>query len=358
MSHDIGQLIFIGISGHSLTAEEKKFIVENNISGITLFGRNVAEPKQVHDLCSEIQSLRHQTKDKIPFFIAIDMEGGRVHRLKSPFTQWPAVANLGRVNNPTLSFDFARCMGNELQSVGINLDWAPCVDIFSNPKNTIIGDRSAGTTVDLVETHSSAMVRGYVKSGIISCAKHFPGHGNTLIDSHLDLPIEEKTLDELRTLELLPFKKAMRARVDMIMSAHIRYPQIDPDWPATLSAIFLKKLLREELRFRGIVVTDDLGMGALAKYHKKEDIPVRALQAGVDMLLYCNEPDSPPVAIESVFSALANGKLSKDQIQQSYNRVISLKKEKLQNPDPMNLDLALEIINCAEHQKIVDQLKA
>src|SRR6478752_7151566 len=148
--HIIGQHFFIGISGHALTADEKKFITENNIGGICLFGRNVADPKQVHDLSSEIQSLRHKQADKAPLFIGIDMEGGRVHRLKAPFTVWPPLKKLGDLDAPTVSFHFANRMGQEMKSVGINLDFAPCVDVFTNPANTVIGDRAISSDPESV----------------------------------------------------------------------------------------------------------------------------------------------------------------------------------------------------------------
>ncbi|HWU42922.1 MAG TPA: glycoside hydrolase family 3 N-terminal domain-containing protein, partial [Bdellovibrio sp.] len=161
MKSIIGQNMFIGISGHSLTLEEKKFIVEHNIGGICLFGRNVAEPKQVRELCAEIQSLRHQQVDRAPLFIGIDMEGGRVHRLKAPFTLWPPLRRLGDLDAPTASFHFANRMGQEMRAVGINLDFAPCVDIFSNPANTVIGDRAISDDPEKVARHASALVRGY-----------------------------------------------------------------------------------------------------------------------------------------------------------------------------------------------------
>ncbi|RYZ81106.1 MAG: glycoside hydrolase family 3 protein, partial [Proteobacteria bacterium] len=227
--------MIIGIAGQSLTVDEKKFIVDNNIGGIVLMGRNVGEPKQVHALCSEIQSLRHQTPDKTPLFIGIDMEGGRVARLKAPFTQWPPLKTLGDLDNATVTFHFSNKMGLELQAVGINLDFAPCVDIFTNPQNKVIGDRSISSDPELVAKHASALVRGYIKANVISCAKHFPGHGNTLLDSHEELPVEEVDMQRLDTLELVPFKRSFKARVDMVMTSHILFKNVDPDWPVTLS---------------------------------------------------------------------------------------------------------------------------
>lgn len=356
MNKLIGQHLIIGLSGPTLTPEEKTFIIDNNIAGVVLFARNLIEPKQIHELCTELQSLRHKMIDKAPLFISVDMEGGRVARLKSPFTIWPAVKNLGDLDNPTITFHFANRMGQELKAIGINLDFAPCVDIFSNPKNTVIGDRSVGSDPELVAKHTSALVRGYIKSGIISCAKHFPGHGNTLIDSHEDLPVENADLKRLNDFELVPFKRSFRARVDMVMSSHIQFPKVDPKWPVTLSETFLKNILRDDIRFRGIVVSDDLGMKAMTKHFEPEIIPVRALQAGVEILLYCNEPDAPPKAIEDITTAIAQGSLQKEQLQTSYMKIMNLKKDKLAQPDPLSFSEAMKIIGNADHTRLAEAI--
>lgn len=345
----LGQQVMIGISGLALTADEKKFIVDRQIGGITLFGRNVQEPKQIWELCKEIQSLRHQTKDKIPLFIAIDMEGGRVARLKAPFTQWPPVRKLGDIDSPTLSFHFAHAMGQELRAVGINVDWAPCVDIFTNPENKVIGDRALGDNAETVERHASAMIRGYLKSGIIPCAKHFPGHGHTLLDSHEELPVADHTLERLQEVELLPFKRAVKSRVEFIMAAHILFKNIDKDVPVTFSEVFLKKIVRGEMRYKGLVVTDDLGMKAMVKHYDLKEIPVRALQAGVDILLYCNEPATPPVALDAVEKALTDGVLKEADSQASIQRVLNLKKDKLAQPDPAEFSKVAQVIGHADH---------
>jgi beta-N-acetylhexosaminidase len=348
----IGQHVLIGVSGHSLTAEEKKFIVQNNISGVVLFSRNVGEPKQVRELCAEIQSLRHQTTEKTPLYIAIDMEGGRVARLKAPFTQWPPLKKLGDLDSPTVSFNFSKAMGQELKAVGINLDFAPCIDVFTNPKNTVIGDRAVSNDPEMVAKHTSALIRGYMKSEIIACAKHFPGHGDTVIDSHEDLPVEQADRERLEKVELVPFKKAFKSRLDLLMTAHIRFPKIDPEWPVTLSEIFLKKILREEMRYRGLIITDDLDMKALASHYDREKIPVRALQAGADLVLYCNEPASPPRAIEGIAKALSDGKLKKSDLEQTYKKILAMKKETIPNPDPIAWQEASQWIGHSDHSKL------
>ncbi len=358
MRTNFGQLMMIGISGKSLTSEEKNFIIENNISGVTLFGRNIESPEQVHALCSEIQSLRHKMPDKAPLFIGIDMEGGRVARLKAPFTVWPPMSMLGVVDNPTLSFHVSHCMGQELKAFGINLDFSPCVDVLTNPLNKVIGDRSISSDPEMVAKHASALVRGFLKAEVIACAKHFPGHGNTLIDSHEDLPVEESDFTRLEKIELIPFKRAFKARIDMVMTSHIRFPKIDPKWPATLSEIFIKKMIRQDCRFRGLVISDDLGMKAMTKHFPVEEIPVRAVEAGVEILLYCNEFDVPPIAMESLITATAQGRLKREEIDATAAKILKFKKDLITHPDPLSLSEAISVINNPQHKLIAESLKA
>lgn len=353
----IGQLTLIGISGHSLTSEEKKFIVENNISGVVLFARNVATPQQIYELCQEIQDLRHQMADRSPLFIGIDMEGGRVHRLKPPFTQWPALKTIGDLDAPTVAYQFAYQMGLELMSVGINLDFAPCVDIYNNPLNTVIGDRAVSTDPLMVEKMTSALVRGYLKSGIFSCAKHFPGHGYTVIDSHEELPIEDFDLKRLNEVELIPFKKAFRSKVDMVMTGHISFPKVDPQWPVTLSEIFLKKLIKDEYKYRGLIITDDLDMKAMAKHYDKAEIPVRSFEAGCDLLLYCNEPASPPRALEAVAQAIESGRLSKAALEASHTKVLAAKKDKPGMINNLTFQQAMDVVGHKDHKYLADCLR-
>jgi beta-N-acetylhexosaminidase len=257
-----------------------------------------------------------------------------------------------------MSQDFAFAMGQELKAVGINLDYAPCIDTFTNPKNTIIGDRAIGSDPYLVAKHSTQIILGFRNSDIISCAKHFPGHGNTLLDSHFDLPVEQADLKRLQAVELIPFQRAIETEISLIMSAHILFPNIDPEWPATLSEIFLKNILREQLGFRGLVITDDLGMKALAARYSTEFIPIRALQAGVDLLLYCNEPDAPAIALEALHSALAIGKLNLALVSSIHTRVLNHKREFIRNLEPLPISEMSKIVGCQKHLELAKIISA
>lgn len=354
MLEKIGQLLFIGIQGPELLDHEAEFIVRNDIGGVILFSRNIQNPKQVFDLNASIQKLSKKTKSQAPIFIGVDNEGGRVARLKEGFTKWPAPSALGKIGSTSLAFKYAQSMGEELLAVGFNVNFAPCVDVLTNPQNQVIGDRALHTDAEEVAKLASALVRGYIKSGIIPCAKHFPGHGNTLLDSHEDLPKEQTDLATLADRELVPFKKVFRSRLEMVMTSHILFEQIDKDWPVTLSKTFLNTILKGNYRYRGLIITDDLDMKALTKNYSAEEIPVRAIMAGADVLLYCNEFDKPPLALEALQKALKDGQISGQRIDESFQKIISLKKKSLSPLKSLTWAEAEAMLNLAEHQALAD----
>ena len=358
MREYIGQQFIVGLSGEELTQDEAQFIVENNIGGIVLFDRNLKSVEQIHKLITDVQKLRYKTLHQTPLFISVDMEGGRVHRLKDPFTQWPAIKHLGDIESSTLCFQFTQMMGQELKAVGFNLDYAPCVDVLMNSDNEVIGDRSLSSDPEVVAKLASAMVRGYIKAEVLTCAKHFPGHGFTSVDSHFDLPIDQRTLKDLEEQgDLEPFKKVIKARTDMIMTAHIQYPNIDPQYPVTLSPLFINQFLREALRYKGIIITDDLDMQALTKNFSVEEIPILALKAGATMLLYCNEPTSPEIAIKSISRAIADGEIDRATVEANHSIITDIKKKKLKQPiEPFSLDKVQQVLNLAEHKEFAKDI--
>jgi beta-N-acetylhexosaminidase len=358
MRQKIGATMIVGLQGTSLTAEETKFLVKENIGGVILFKRNFESPKQVFDLTAELRALAKQKPDKTPFLISVDQEGGRVARFRAPFTEWPPMAKVGAIDSATVAFKVAQTIAAELAAVGVNMDFAPSVDVLTNPANTVIGDRSLSSNAENVAKLGSAMVRGFIKAGVIPVAKHFPGHGNTLIDSHEELPVENKSLADLEACELEPFRRVIRARLDFVMSSHILFKNIDPDWPVSLSKIFLTDILRGSLRYRGLIISDDLDMKALTKHHAKGDIAVRALQAGTNVLLYCNEPDSPPIAIDAVEKAVRDGALVEQTISDNASAVVDLKRDlKLDSFVPKWED-SQAIIGADAHKKLADAVRS
>jgi len=224
-------------------------------------------------------------------------------------------------------------------------------------KNTAIGDRALSSKVELVDKHASALIRGFIKAGVMSCAKHLPGHGNTLIDSHEELPVEEADEARLEKVEYIPFKKAFKSRIDMVMMSHIKFPKLDNQWPASLSSFFIEQKIRNDFRYRGLIITDDLDMKALTKNFDKETIAVQSLKSGNDLLLYCNEPESPQIAHDAILSALAQGTLTKERLQESYLRITGVKKERLTHPDPIPFSEAIKFIGTEENKALAEGLR-
>lgn len=355
--HLIHQTLIVGLKGTTLTPEEQSWFSKDNIGGVILFDRNIESPKQLHHLILNLQTLASQSPDQKPLLVAIDMEGGRVQRLKAPLTIWPAMQVLGKINSPSLAFDFAKSLGGEIQALGINTNLAPCLDVLTHPDNQVIGDRALSHDPEVVERLGSAIVRGFIKAGIIPCGKHFPGHGHTPIDSHKDLPIDQISLEDLQK-HLIPFKKAFRSKLNLLMTAHIKYPQVDPDWPATLSKAFLREMACGTMSYRGLIVSDDLDMMALRKHWSVEDIAVRAVQAGCHLLLYGNDLESPFVAGEALEKAVDKGQINREQIQESHKSIIDLKTKNLLPFKAISYQEALQMIGGQAHQVLAQSIKA
>lgn len=299
----IGRLLFVGIPGPSLDAATRRTLEDLHVGGVILFRRNVGSPAQISALTAELHALPSRP------LVAIDHEGGRVLRLSEPFTRFPPAALVGRTHDTNLAYRVGRAMAEELASVGIDLSFAPVLDVHSNPANPVIGDRAFGSDPALVSDMGIALMRGLHDGGVISCGKHFPGHGDTEKDSHLELPVVRRSRVQLEQTELVPFRAAIAADVPMLMSAHVLYPALDAEYPATLSRTILTDLLRGELGFTGVVASDDLDMRAILNHQSIGDAAVASLRAGVDVLLVCQELQHAVEAFTAVEDAAAKGAL-------------------------------------------------
>src|SRR5689334_12357257 len=252
LRREIGQLLIAGFNGHQIPAELRSLAKEFGLGGVILFARNVDAPEQVAELAHDASRL----VPDLPPWVSVDQEGGRVARLKRPFTEWPPMATLGRSGDVRLAERFARALASELKAVGITLDYAPVLDIHTNPKNPVIGDRALSETAEGVARLGAAIVTALQNEGVAACGKHFPGHGDTQADSHLELPLVEHPLERLRSVEFVPFRAAIAAGVATMMTAHVFMPALDERRPATLSRRVVFDLLREELRFDGVILSD------------------------------------------------------------------------------------------------------
>jgi len=339
LEEKVGQLFMVYFDGEEANENAEKLLKEAKIGGIVLYNwaNQLDNPKQVRNLCKGLQknALRYVG---IPLFIAADQEGGLVARMEAGFTEFPGNAALGRSCQPQLAFKVAQCLGKEIKSVGVNFNLAPVVDVNNNPKNPIIGIRAFGDDPELVTQFGRKSVEGYQSVGIIPCLKHFPGHGDVTVDSHKGLPVVSKSLSQLLKFELYPYVN-LAQYVPAIMTAHILFPQIDPDHCATLSPIILKRILRDRLNFQGVLVTDSLTMkGILKNYDSLEQVVFQAIEAGNDILLIGgrdlqNKKDGETHVDEvirifkNIVCAVKVGEISESRIDESVKRILSLKEK-------------------------------
>ena len=333
----IGQMLVIGFRGAETNTDSYiiKTIKELNIGGVILFDRdnpskgeiqrNIVSPEQTKEL---INSIKNASSD---IFVSIDAEGGHVNRLKTKygFENIPSAEEMGKLSIEDVK-SYGLSLGKTLKDIGINMDFAPVVDVNINPMNPVIGylERSFSEDPEKVYEYSSAFIEGLHENEIISAIKHFPGHGSSEDDSHLGVVDITETYNEI---ELIPYKRLIEdGYSDIVMTAHIFNKNIDEDNPATLSSKFLKEILRNELNFNGVIISDDMQMGAIVNNYGYAEAIIKAINAGCDMLIISNNGDeynelAPKQAVDAIFNAVKNGEISEDQINESYNRIQKLK---------------------------------
>jgi beta-N-acetylhexosaminidase len=318
----VSGLFMVGIPGPRLDPATRRLLVERPPGGVILFRRNVRSAGQLRDLAGEL----HALGAGVPPLIALDHEGGRVHRLPSPFTHFPPAATVAAAGDARLVEAVGLAMGRELAAVGVDVDFAPVLDVWSNPRNQVIGDRAFGTTPAAVARLGLALARGLARAGVVPCGKHFPGHGGTAGDSHHVLPRVTTSRRTLARIDLAPFVRAIRARVPALMTAHVVYTALDARRPATLSARICRDLLRRRLGFRGVLFSDDLEMQAVAGRSTPERSAVGALAAGCDMLLVCQSLEIAARAMDGVERAVARERLNARALAQSLLRIHGLRR--------------------------------
>lgn len=348
----IGQLVTVGLSGEEITPEERSILERYSFGGFLLFGRNLTDPKQISTLC---RSLWKTAKSRPPL-IAIDQEGGGIHRLPRPFTHFPSAARLGRTGDPDLAYSIGRAVAHELTLVGINLNFAPVLDVDSNPRNPIIGDRSFGREPSRVGALGSAWMRGLRDGGIIPCGKHFPGHGDTDKDSHLDLPVVDKTLVEMKAVELPPFIRACRDHIESLMTAHVLFRALDPIFPATLSQTIIGRLLRREIGYDGVVFSDDMEMKAVGDRYSSDDALTLAIHAGVDNFLFCRDLSRAARAFEFLARKAREDVDFKKRVEESFRRVEKLKRRFLRSFTGVNGSEVERNLARSGHRRLVDRV--
>ncbi len=323
LGQKVGQMVMAGFPGTELGPEIKRLIEECHVAGACLFGTNVQDPLQVKELARSLQELAARQGDP-PLLLAIDQEGGIVTRLKWPFAVFPGNMALGEAGSEDAAHRAASVLAKEMKAVGLNVDFAPILDVNNSPTNPVIGIRSFGADPEAVTRLGTAMVRGFQDNGLAACAKHFPGHGDTELDSHLSLPHVPYDWPRLEAVELLPFRGAIAAGVASIMTAHVTFPAVE-DLPASLSQKVLTGLLRQRLGFQGVIFTDSLDMKAIADNFGDQEAAVMAVQAGADVLLPLGSLEHQLMVCQALIKAVQDGLVTESRLDASLRKILAMK---------------------------------
>lgn len=358
LEEKIGQMFFLTFRGGDdtdklleLDDSAIKQIESIQPGGVVLFGENIDTVEQIRSFIDTVQ-----TESNLSPFISIDQEGGVVQRIKKTSkinaTNIPQMFDIGKTGDTDLAKQVGNVIGTELSVFGFNMDFAPDCDVFSNPKNTVIGHRAFSDDPNIVADMSIALSEGIKQSGLIPVCKHFPGHGDTVSDTHIGFAVSNKTLDELYETELIPFKTQIENGADMIMVAHISLPEINGDkTPATLSSNIVTDLLRDDLGFGGVAITDSMSMGAITENYSTSDATVMAVKAGIDMILM---PNDPIKAYNSLIEAVKNNEISEERINESVLRILKLKYK--YNLFEKDITADESLLGCDEHKQIINSI--
>lgn len=325
LDEKIGQLVIVGVDGLTMNDEALQMIQTYKVGGFILFKDNIHDAEQTQSLLNQLKDANKN--NPVPLWLSVDQEGGRVSRLSSEFETTPAAGDIGAKNDLSYTRNIGQAIGMTLHALGFNMDFAPVLDINSNPKNPVIGDRSFGSTPETVIKHGIESMQGINSEGVAAVVKHFPGHGDTSVDSHYDLPLVNKSLEELQQFELLPFIEAINQDVDAIMIAHLLMMQIDDKQPASISTSVIDGLLRDQLGYDGVVITDDMTMGALLKNKSIGDAAVQTILAGTDIVLVSHQTDLRLEVLDSLKAAVENNTITEQRLDESLYRLLRLKQK-------------------------------
>lgn len=344
----VAKLFCVGFPGLEMP-KGTRTLLEKGVTGVILFSRNFESAEQFATLLASIKG----SVDR-PLLTSIDQEGGRVRRLRgTPFTEIPSMRTVGRLGDEGVARQVGRVLARELRAVNVDLDFAPVLDVDTNPQNPVIGDRSFGSDPEQVARLGAALVEGMQSEGVAACAKHFPGHGDTQKDSHLDLPRLPHGMERLEAVELFPFRHVV-GKVASIMTAHVVFESLDPARPATMSRAALDGILRDRFGYEGVVISDDLEMKAIADHFGLEEAVVEGVLAGVDLFLVCHHEEVQAKAIEHLVRAVRSGRVPEARIAQACRRIDRLVERYVRPPVSPE---ALQVLGCDEHRRALAPLE-
>ncbi len=368
MRDDVGQLLWIGFTGTTASPQLRARLDAGAAGATVLFKRNLVidvvpgrVPQEVIDLdalAALNQDLHRRAPDGTPALIAVDQEGGLVQRVRAPATMWPPMMahdGLPVGEDERVAEEVGRALGQELRTLGFDIDFAPVLDVHTNPANPVIGERAFGRDADTAARRALAFARGLDAAGMLACGKHFPGHGDTDTDSHLELPKVDHPWDRLEKVELRPFELAAKTNLPMIMTAHVVFAALDGTVPATLSEKVITGLLRGKLGYRGVIVSDDLDMHAIAANMGVDHAAVQAVRAGCDVLLLCCNELYQQQAQEALIKEAERDSDFRRRVGEAADRVRAMKRQHAQNQST-NPALGRDVIGSFEHKKLADRL--
>jgi beta-N-acetylhexosaminidase len=342
-------LFTVGFYGQTVT-DDLKGLLARGVGGVIYFARNVGSPEEVLSLNRDIKATANR-----PLVLAIDQEGGQVARLKNGFTELPPMRAVGATGSAALAREVGGLVARELRAVGFDMNFAPILDIDTNPANPIIASRSFGRTPELVTELGLALADGLQQTGVAACGKHFPGHGDTSQDSHLELPRLPHAMERLERVELAPFRAAAKSGIASFMTAHVIFEAVDAKYPATMSRAVLTGILREKLGYDGMVVTDDVEMKAIADNYGVEEAVLLGLAAGVDHFLCCHTAALAHQAIDAIVRAVESGKLSRQILDTATRRFDTLR---TRYAKPIGTESGLAVLRSAQHLDLIDRIKS
>lgn len=354
----IGQLLVVGFPQGTGREALADYIARYKVSGFILFRRNYTDLASQYELVKSLKEL-NSGQNPLPLFIAIDEEGGSVSRLPKGGTHFPDARLVGKADDPELTRRTGEIVGRELKASGINMNFAPVLDIVSSSDNKLLIKRSYGSTAESVSLHGTAFINGLQSSGVIAVPKHFPGHGATVVDSHGKLPVIDIDYETFHSRELVPFTEAVKNGTDVIMVGHLAYPKLDSSGlPATMSRYFLTEVLRAQLDFKGIAISDDIEMSAYAgKGLTLEECIVASFNAGLDVFLIGGTKEVQERVLNALTEALRDGGITQERLDESVLRIIKVKlKHKLSDQMEYSLEEAGEILGNKEHKAFLEEL--
>ncbi|KRF18705.1 beta-N-acetylhexosaminidase [Paenibacillus sp. Soil787] len=348
LEEKLGQMIIAGIDEYSMNVQARELIEVYHVGGIILYKPNVKNTTQLVSLVNELKQTN--AVNKLPLWLGVDEEGGRVTRLPDEITKTPTSRDIGKTGRPALAYHIGQLLGKELNAYGLNMDFAPDLDVNSNPNNPVIGDRSFGSNASIVSSFGVQMMNGLQDQQVVPVVKHFPGHGDTSVDSHVGLPIVQNDLARLRKLELVPFAEAFKHQADAVMVAHILLPKVDAQNPASMSKKMMTDLLRKEMGFEGLIMTDDMTMGAIIKNYDLGEAAVKSVLAGANIVMVGHEYEKVVTVIDALRKAVQSGQIPMDTIDQSVRQVTKVKQKyklhdrPIQVPDTKKLNAEVQSV--------------